>query len=86
VTGPKGSATITREDVEAAQAVVEAGVDEIVQDHDTVVSGKATAFLRGLITQALADAHARGYDHGVARGRRLVANAVRDALDSEGLL
>jgi hypothetical protein len=41
--------------------------------------------LRGLITQAITDAQARGYDQGVARGRRLIANAVRDALEGEGL-
>jgi hypothetical protein len=43
------------------------------------------AYLRGLITQAITDAQARGYDQGVARGRRLIANAVRDALEGEGL-
>lgn len=80
--GTKGAAVITREDIVAAQAVIEAWRTE----WDTDLFPEASLpYLRGLITQAITDAHARGHDEGVVRGRRLVANTVRDALDGEGL-
>jgi hypothetical protein len=71
---------ITRQDVETAQAVLDAWTDA-----RSATGARDLPHLRGLITQALADAHAVGYDEGVVRGRRLVAAAVRDALDGEGL-
>jgi ABC-type tungstate transport system substrate-binding protein len=82
-------ATITREDVERAQAVLDAWMTDhghaVAQVESAKAWGSSMAYLRGLITQAITDAQARGYDQGVARGRRLIANAVRDALEGEGL-
>lgn len=87
--GTKGNAVITRDDVERAQAVI----DVWLQEHAyPIIDGtgeqalKAVQYMRGLITQALADAHARGHDEGVARGRWQVGHTILDALDSEGLL
>jgi hypothetical protein len=83
VTAPGSRAIVTREDVERAQAVLDAWKAE--REQTAVTDGACLPYLRGLITQALTDAHAQGYDEGVVRGRRLVANTVRDALDGEGL-
>lgn len=83
MTGPKGSAVITREDVERAQAVIDAWRFDWVNVDK--IPTQELAFLRGLITTAIADAQVRGYDQGVARGRRLIAHTILDALDGEGL-
>jgi hypothetical protein len=80
-------AVIAREDVEQAQKVLDAwlpapgGVAFVPVDFP---GAKDYALLRGLITQALADAHALGYEQGVQRGRRQIGNALRDVLETEG--
>jgi hypothetical protein len=72
-------AVIAREDVEQAQQVLNAWDYGL-----TALPVTELAFLRGLITQALADAHALGYEQGVQRGRRQIGNALRDVLETEG--
>lgn len=86
MTAPGSRAVVTRQDVETAQAVIDAWVKDRLDTADgDALSVPGAAYLRGLMTQALADAHALGYDEGVVRGRRLIAHTVRDALDGEGL-
>jgi hypothetical protein len=77
-----GRAVVTREDIDAAQEIVDAWAAARPSDAGPNVG---LPMLRGLITQAIADAHAEGHDQGVQHGRRIVARAVRDALDGEGL-
>lgn len=83
MSAPGSRAIVSRQDIEQAQAVLDAwstdwhGVENIPT--------KERAYLRGLITQALADAHAQGYDEGVQRGRRLVGARLHEVLEEEGL-
>ena len=84
-----GRATVAKEDVEHAQAVLDAWfVDHIAPQGATegfiLQLHGVTPYLRGLITQALADAHARGHEQGIDRGRRQIGNRLRDLLEDEG--
>ena len=83
MTAPGSRAVVSKEDVEQAQAVIEAWQEEWPTLTEAI--GGSLPFMRGLITQAIADAHADGYDQGVVRGRRMIANTIKDALDGEGL-
>jgi hypothetical protein len=82
-------AIVTREDVETAQSVLDAWlVDHIAPQGATegfiLQLHGITPYLRGLVTQALADAHARGFEQGCDRGRRMIGNRLRDLLEDEG--
>lgn len=79
-----GRAIVAREDIEAAQAVIDAWIDARASVGEPNDVGRLP-YLRGLITQAIADAHAQGYEQGITRGRRQIGNALRDLLDGEGL-
>ena len=78
---------IAKEDVEAAQAVIDAWTEARVTSDTTEAlnAGGGLAYLRGLITQALADAHARGFEHGLDRGRRQIGNRLRVLLEDEAI-
>jgi len=78
VSAPGSRNIVSREDVDTAQALIDAW-------KGSEPEATQLPLLRGLITQALADAKAQGYDQGVQRGRQLIAHTVRDALENEGL-
>lgn len=73
-----GRATITREHVETARAVV----GSWAEDRPGINVGELT----GLVAQAVADAYYAGYSEGLVSGRRIAANVVKEALHDEGLL
>jgi hypothetical protein len=81
VTDPGSRVTVTREDIEHAQAVLDAWSDYMGTTGAEKVDQGDVAYLRGLLTQAIADARAIGY----TRGRQILADALRDRLDDEGL-
>lgn len=83
MSAPGSRAIVSRQDIETAQAVIDVWVEMWPQTDAT--APLSLPQLRGLITQALADAHSTGYDQGVLRGRQLIAHTVRDALEGEGL-
>jgi hypothetical protein len=78
-------ATITREDVEAAQGVIDAYVEHMQLPVSKGWSDQHMPYLRGLITQAITDAHALGHQQGLERGRRMVGMRLHDFLEDEGL-
>jgi hypothetical protein len=85
VSAPGSRAVVRKTDVDTAQAVLDAWLDHLGPSAADTARAPALPYLRGLVTQALADMHSQGYDQGVVHGRRLVARTVRDALDGEGL-
>jgi len=83
VTDPGSRVTVTREDIEHAQDVLDAWVDHLghlaLRDQ---VWHESTPYLRGLVTQAIADARAIGY----TRGRQQIGDRLHDLLDEEDLV
>lgn len=78
MTGDIGRPVVTPAHMDAARAAVDAWAAER--------PGINTAGLAPLVAQVLADFYYAGYEEGVAGGRRIVANVVKEALHDEGLL
>lgn len=85
MSAPGSRATVSKQDVDAAQAVLNAWIEARADIGYTPAMPDGLPHLRGLITQALADTHAQGHDEGVDRGRRLIGNRLRDLIEDEGL-
>lgn len=79
-------AHITAADVRSAQVVLDAWVDSLTGRTDgTVVTTAAALELRGILAAQFSDVRHSGYLEGVQRGRREAGQAVRAALEGEGL-
>lgn len=75
MSSPGSRNVITLDDIETAQAVIDAWTAE---GRPGQGNPESLPYLRGLITQALADKRGEGYEEGVERGRR----EVLDSLDN----
>lgn len=86
MSGPGERVTLTREDVIAAQTVIDAWTEDYPyrQEIGVIAEGELLR-LRGLMAAAMSDVRYAGWIEGTLHGRKLVAEAVRDALEGEGL-
>lgn len=78
-------AGVALEDAQAARNLLDSWLEEHEGFPDGMPAGEALLVLRGMIAQLAADVREAGYLEGAQRGRRDIANLVRDALVGEGL-